>query len=548
MVERNRRNSTVRIYDALVEKYFEETFALFPEQGSAAGRHEFDSAMSRPNPAAWRRHLKLVESTLRAVEDLPRGDFDARQTLDRRAMLSLLRSEWVNHIQLRRWQNNPQIHLHEAADAIFNLVVRHADDLRPVAAAITARLKALPKYFDAAAECIAAPDPLWQALTVKAAPGVVQLFLSLPEPLTKATGKSLPELQKLAQMAADAATDYAKHVNKLKSATAGSYALGEQLFALRMREQTGLDWTPREAAAVGRAHARELSEALKKEAQRFGSRKSPHDVIEEARAAWQPTGGLVETYRHLTAEMRERFAAAGWMSFPKGEKLIVKAIPAFMRDQIPTAAYSSPGALDPDQTGIFWVNDPANWDFSPKQAAAEMRQHFGLELTCSHEAYPGHHLQFIIQNKLPSLARRMAHHAIFYEGWTLWCEQMTADLLIENKWKENPFIRLLQLHDELWRAWRIVIDVGLHTGDLTYDNAAKILQTEMGFTKTRAQAEINWYSASPTIPMSYLLGKMELLRLKRARVDSGAITLRQFNDWVLSFGAIPWRWIEESGM
>ena len=48
--------------------------------------------------------------------------------------------------------------------------------------------------------------------------------------------------------------------------------------------------------------------------------------------------------------------------------------------------------------------------------------------------------------------------------------------------------------------------------------------------------------------MSYLLGKMELMRLKHWRVDSGEMTLREFNDWVLSFGAIPWRWIEESGL
>jgi uncharacterized protein (DUF885 family) len=44
--------------------------------------------------------------------------------------------------------------------------------------------------------------------------------------------------------------------------------------------------------------------------------------------------------------------------------------------------------------------------------------------------------------------------------------------------------------------------------------------------------------------MSYLLGKMELLRLKAKLVDRGGWSLRQFNDWVLGFGAIPWSWIE----
>ena len=209
-------------------------------------------------------------------------------------------------------------------------------------------------------------------------------------------------------------------------------------------------------------------------------------------------------------------------------------------------AYSAPGAFDPDQTGIFWVNDLAAVAKTDKARRAEIAQHFGLELTCAHEAYPGHHLQYVHQNRIPSVVRRMAHHAIYYEGWTLWCEQMTADLMGDDA--ANPYLRLAQLQDALWRAWRIVIDVGLQTGELSYDQACRILQREVGFTRARAQGDVNWYTSSPTIPMSYLLGKMELLRLKRRRVDLGDMSLREFNDWVLSFGAIPWRWIEESGL
>jgi uncharacterized protein (DUF885 family) len=173
-----------------------------------------------------------------------------------------------------------------------------------------------------------------------------------------------------------------------------------------------------------------------------------------------------------------------------------------------------------------------------------MAQHFGVELTAAHEGYPGHHLQFIMQNRHPALSRKMAHHAIYYEGWTLWCEQMLADL----EPADAPYTRLQQLSDALWRAWRIVLDVGLQTGALTVEGGVRLLVREMGFTRARAQGEIDWYTAQPSVPMSYLLGKCELLRLKRQRVDGGAMSLCEFNDWVLSFGAIPWRWIEESGL
>jgi uncharacterized protein (DUF885 family) len=227
------------------------------------------------------------------------------------------------------------------------------------------------------------------------------------------------------------------------------------------------------------------------------------------------------------------------VSFPKGERCKVLLVPPFLRHQFPTAAYSQPGAFDKDQTGIFWVNDLSLDQTDPKKRRAEIQQHFGLEFTCAHEAYPGHHLQFCIQNQHPSKLRRLFHHAIFYEGWTLWCEKMA----VENGVIDLPEARLIQLHDALWRAYRIGIDVGLHDGSLSYAQACRRLQDGVGFTAARAKGDVNWYTSSPTVPMSYLLGRLEVERLHKHLVRQEGWTLRKFNDWILSFGAIPWSWI-----
>ena len=536
---------SVRRFRDLSHGFYEETFQRFPVQATEAGRHEFDSEMGHAGPEVWESHGRFVEKTLAAVEDLPAQDFPAGETLDRRALLGTLRAERLNTVTLRRWENNPQIHLHHAADAIYSLVVRHADDLSPVAGAILSRLRKIPRYLDEAAGCIRRPDPLWKALALKSAPGVAHLYLSLVDELARATGKSAASIRRVAAAAAEAAETYASRVKAVRPALAGSFAIGEERMKLLIHERTGLCLSPREAMAVGLRMAEELAEALRKEARRFHARKSAAEILEEAAAQWHPDGmGLIGAYETTMALMRQRFEEAGVLTFPKGDRLLIRPVPEFMKDQFPTAAYSQPGPFDPDQTGIFWVNDLAAEGMSDAQRAAETAQHFGIELTCAHEAYPGHHLQFIHQNAHPALSRKMAFHAIYYEGWTLWCEQMAADLI---ECPENPHLRLLQLHDALWRAWRIVIDVGLQTGVLDYDAACGVLQREVGFTRARAEGDVNWYTSMPTVPMSYLLGKAELLRLKHQRVDMGTMSLREFNDWVLSFGAIPWRWIEECG-
>jgi uncharacterized protein (DUF885 family) len=70
----------------------------------------------------------------------------------------------------------------------------------------------------------------------------------------------------------------------------------------------------------------------------------------------------------------------------------------------------------------------------------------------------------------------------------------------------------------------------------------------VGFTRGRAEADVNWYTSSPTTPMSYLLGRTELLRVKKKKVDQQGWSVKQFNDWILSFGTLPWRWMELSGL
>jgi uncharacterized protein (DUF885 family) len=46
--------------------------------------------------------------------------------------------------------------------------------------------------------------------------------------------------------------------------------------------------------------------------------------------------------------------------------------------------------------------------------------------------------------------------------------------------------------------------------------------------------------------MSYLLGRLELERVKEAMMRTEGWSLREFHEWALSHGAIPWSWIIEA--
>ena len=536
-------NPSLKAFAQVAEQYVEQMFERFPTYGSSTGRHEFDPQLERPSLALYRAHEKLLRETLSAIEDLPEIDFRGDAWLDRRALLAELRCEiWAS--ERSTFRKNPEHWASGALGSVHNLVVKHADDLKPAADAILSRLQKLPAYLAGAADLIEAPIPVWARMAEQSCAGAPSLLDAICEPLKQTKRVKPQKIDALIEGAKTAFAAYAVEVKRSKPGPENGFSVGRERFEALIRERLGWDLGAREATALGHSMVLRIEAEMAIEARKIG-RGKPRDILARASNAWSPKhASLFEEYEFETRRVREAFRKANVVTLPKGERLLVKPVPKFLQHQFPTAAYSQPGCYDRDQTGIFWVNDLSLLRATKAEKAAEIRQHFGVPLTCAHEAYIGHHLQFCTANQHPSKLRRLFAHSVFYEGWTLWCEQMAVDQGVV----KEPVARLNQLNDALWRAHRILIDCGLQTGELSYEGAVKHLMKHMGFTRGRAEGDVNWYTMMPTVPMSYLLGKLEVMRLKQRKVDEQGWTLKRFNDWALSHGTLPWHWLEQSGL
>ena len=545
-VSKRGTNGEIRGFRSTAQRFLAESYNLFPQAASELGLHAYDAELGPNNPGVYSRYIHLLKTTLNRVEALPDNAFAGDDWLDRRGFLSMLRTDLFQNDALKRWRNNPQIHCDAAIQSIFGLAVRHSRDLRKIRPAIESRLGKIPEFLAGGAACLKEPVPLWTKLAIKSCHGVHPFLEELEKKLlpmnspekTAELSKKTAELFRAARAAFDS---YAREISRKPAGRKEGFAVGREGFEFLIRERLGLPYSLPEAEAVGRKLVSRLAADVKREAARFG-RKPAREIIEEAAASWKPSAGsLLAEYQKKTREVRERFRSADLLTFPERERLDVMPVPDFLKHLMPTAAYTQPGPYERKQEGIFWVNDLGAQLADPRKRDAEMKQHFGLELTCAHEGYPGHHVQFVIQNRHPSKLRRHFAHGIFYEGWTLWCEKMCIDHGIY----QSPVARLMQLTDALWRAHRIVIDCGLHSGEMPFSAACRRLVEGVGFTAKRAETEVNWYTSAPTVPMSYLLGRLELEKLWLVTRRDGW-TLKRFNDWILSFGAIPWSWIWQS--
>jgi len=528
----------VRDLESLGDDYIAMICELFPESGSRLGFRKYDDQLGPNDPGTWKEFGKRSNELLAKVEALPEVAFAGDDWLDRRGLLSLLRTNHSDVVKRLSWSRDPQIHINEAIESIFTLLIRAGNRRKPVLPKIRARLRAIPDFLTAGAACIKLPDPLWQRLTEDTCSGGVEFFRDLEPELKRLAGPEADQVTVEVAAVIKAIERYESAINRKKRSKPNSFSVGREQFEFLIRERLGFDASLPEMTAAGEHLVAQMEYLIGKEAARLGAR-SADSLIEEARANWKPGKSLLELYKEQTFAIRDKVKEAELVGIPGKETLEVLPVPAFMRNHFPTAAYSPPGPFDRQQKGVFWVNDLGLTIDDPKKQLAERRQHFGLEFTAAHEAYPGHHLQFVVQYRHPSRIRRLCEHSIFYEGWTLWCERMMVDERII----DEPWARLIMLHDALWRACRIVVDCGLHSGQMSYDAACRYMMRNVGFTRARAEADVNWYTSSPTVPMSYLLGRLEMEKLHRKLVLADGWPLRKFNDWLLSFGAIPQRWI-----
>jgi uncharacterized protein (DUF885 family) len=205
---------------------------------------------------------------------------------------------------------------------------------------------------------------------------------------------------------------------------------------------------------------------------------------------------------------------------------------------VPFAAYEPPPIFLAHQTGRFYVTSP-DPSLPPDALARQRRGHcrHAIPSMVAHEAYPGHHLQLVTAQGLASEVRRHVWTPVMVEGWALYCEQ----LMDESGYYADDQARLFQLVNLLWRAIRVVLDVGLHTRGMSPAEAVDYMVEHLPIERANAEAEVRRYCAWPTYQLCYAVGRRELLRLRDAyRERAGSeFQYKRFHDELLAYGGIP---------
>jgi uncharacterized protein (DUF885 family) len=191
--------------------------------------------------------------------------------------------------------------------------------------------------------------------------------------------------------------------------------------------------------------------------------------------------------------------------------------------------YYQPAAADGSRPGIHWLNT----------SAPETRTRYEYEALAFHESIPGHHLQFALAQELEGLPRfrRFGYVTAFAEGWALYTERLADELGLYS----GDLERFGMLSFDSWRACRLVVDTGLHQLGWSRDQAIDYLLANSALTRSNVENEVDRYVAMPGQALAYMVGRLELVRLRElaeARLGD-RFDLRGFHDLVLGTGGVP---------
>ncbi len=530
-------------FDQLQEELVETWFKRRPQEASYLGFTEYDTQLPSGKLSLREKEIEEDKAFLKEVQDIKEDlDFDRRIT--RKLIIHKLGIWLFVDETLQHYLMDPNAS-YEIASALNSLFLRPGPErFYP----LLSRLEKTPQYVEDFKTRVVNPTTLWTEMALEAAQGL-QTFLTT---IVSAAHREIPsqdaeEIENCAKKVEKSLSDYKEFLTNLLPSAKTSWVMGKANFEklLNLRK---IPYTGDQILHLGKTWLKEEKEKLEKLSQLISPGKSVEEVTHLIKSRHPPTfKDVLNLYREAMRKSREFIIQNNIVTMPEGETLKVEETPPYIRYQLPLAAYMPAPAVG-QRIGYYWVTPPEDPTLLTEHNEASIRN------VSVHEAYPGHHIQMFCSNNHPHrirwaftptdvYAKVVSEGTELLEGWAHYCEEYMVE---KGFITSNEFLFMRSVW-ALFRAARIIVDVNLSRGDMSFDEAVTFLKKETKLEDYAALAEVKRYTLGPTYPLSYLLGKhmVKTLKKKVQKMMGPQFTDKFFHDTLLYEGTMPVALLEE---
>lgn len=519
----------------IVEADFRKMVDQHPIIATYVGLHQGDGRLDDATRDAVQQEIADSHRVARELEGLDPNELSDSVRFERELALHNVRRELFDLEVHRVWERRSTA-MDAVGDALFAVFARDFAPLGERLASLTSRLEAVPAFLEQHKTRATAPQVrLWQELEIESGGDMPTLFDEV-----KAAGhgvlddRAQARLDKAVERASASVVSYVETLKAAMGSTVESWALGSDAYdrLVGLRAFDSLDAS--EILEIGEQQLALNKAARIDDARRIDPSVDEATVVDRIKSNHAKTfDEALAAYKDVMTRARTHIIERGIATMPPGEQISVLPTPEYLRTVIPFAAYFEPPKFDAHPSGIYIVTP------SVRNDPNAMREHnyASISNTSVHEAYPGHHMQLSAAVAHPSVVRLLADAPEFVEGWGMYSEQMMR----EQGFDDGPEFLLAMHTDAIWRACRIILDVRMHRGELSVEQATEMLVKHTGFEHANAQAEVFRYTYTPTYQLSYLLGKVLLLQLRADEQHrlGERFSLKRFHDILMNNGSLP---------
>jgi hypothetical protein len=519
-------------WDKYVDSYLDAYFAVHPDFAVGEGRHEFDGKLPDWSKAALDREVARLHSE--RTRAMGFSNLDQRQQFEQQYLIATIDSDLFWR-ESARWPYRDPYFYSDSVDPEVYLTRPYAPLDQRMRAFIEYE-KVLPAALEQIRANLQTPMPrtyvdfgrlTFGGLAQYFDHDVKGIFASVKDP----------------QLQSDFAASNSSAIRALKSLDAwfasqrakanDNFALGADLFHQMLYSTERVDISLDQLEAIGRQDLDKNLAGLKDACSQFDPGKTLADCVAKETAD-KPKGNPLDAAREQLKELRSFVVDHNIVSIPGTEEAQVDEAPPYQRWNF--AYINIPGPYEKGLPSVYYISPP-----DPKWPPAEQKAYVPGKATLlfvsAHEVMPGHFLQFLHANRVPSKFGQVFVGYAFAEGWAHYVEEMTWDAGLG---ANDPETHVGQLTEALLRDVRFLSAIGLHTGKMSVAESEKMFR-ESAFADA---ADARQQAARGTFDPAYLNYTMGKLMIRKLREDwtatrGGRNAWRDFHDQFLSFGGPP---------
>jgi uncharacterized protein (DUF885 family) len=512
--------------------YYQWRNEQFPVASSDQGLHTWDDRLADYSVTALRARREHVTALADEVRGLDVAGWSKADRIDRLLFLAQLEGADFFDRVLQSPETDPQVYVGECSNGIFALLKRESAPPAMRALAATARLRAMPALLDQGKQTLSHPVRLYARLAIESARSMDSLFgdslMSLATNLSPAQRRDLVVSR---DRALAALRDFAQWLESRLGSMAEFSPMGEEKYDWMLRHVYLLPLDAKQVAMLGEAELaryRGLESLLPDPGMANPDPARTTNVPKDQQA-------FLAAYESRQAEMIRFLREKKLVTLPPSlGPFLIRQLPEAFKPTSPGGFMNGSGLYDSDPSGFYFIPtyDPKSRNFYIRAAIEDPRPILG------HEGIPGHFLQLSIAKGVDDEIRREHQDGAFVEGWALYTEEMLmrTGLYPEGSAAQGQILRLSR-----YRAARIGVDVNLHTGRWSFDEAVRYFMEAGGLDRESAEGEAAGAASSPSQKITYMVGKWQILRLlgKYRDREGAAFRLGAFHDALLAGGSLP---------